>query len=370
MSSSGQGASGGSGDKPRGLAKFMRRASLVLKRDKSKRQSISSPSQLPPVSDPVVAPEPSSKPTTSPPAVTPETTSTKADTTPALSVPAGISQIIKENRPTPVASKPRVAMTAKENYKIQEDKARALFTKYGLTLEPGEWIVPATVGVPRVEKQVRMRIHRTCHRCQTTFGADRACSHCQHTRCKKCPRFPGSKSKEQKGKTLAAGGLAADDKLDKKAGPLTVGHRATGKEMINKAPTQRVRRTCHQCQTLFQGKATQCENCKHLRCSKCPRDPPRSDKRSAGYTDDTEDVFPLAKREMKSIRTHVRWNCEKCDTVFKDTEKSCGSCGHGKCDDCPRYPPKKAKSTLDEDAVKKVEEGMRTLEVSPQASAA
>ena len=203
----------------------------------------------------------------------PATTRTKADTTPTLSVPAGISQIIKENRPTPTASKPKGAMTAKESYTMQEEKARALFAKYGLTLEPGEWIVPTTVGVPRVEKQVRMRIHRTCHRCQTTFGADRICSLCHHTRCKKCPQFPGSKSKVSKGKGATVAGVAAEEGLDKKHGALTMVHRPTGKEMTRRAPTQRVRRTCHQCETLFQGKATQCENCKHLRCPKCPRDP-------------------------------------------------------------------------------------------------
>ncbi|KAF6223843.1 hypothetical protein HO173_013174 [Letharia columbiana] len=364
MTSTGQGGSGGPEDKqPRGLAKFMRRASLVLRRDKSKRQSMSSPSELAPVSDPVIPVESSSTPTRSPPVTAPAVT--KADTTPTLSVPAGISQIIKENRPILAASKTRGAMTAKENHIIQEEKARALFAKYGLTLEPGEWTVPATVGLPRVEKQVRMRIHRTCHRCQTTFGADRVCSNCQHTRCKKCPRFPGSKSQVPKGK-----GLAADDGLEKKTGALTMVHRASGKEMTRRAPTQRVRRTCHQCETLFQGKATQCENCKHLRCPTCPRDPPKSDKYLEGYPGDTEETFPLAKREMRSIRTHVRWNCEKCETLFQDTEKTCGHCGHEKCNECPRQPPKTVKRTLDDEAVKSVEERMKTLDVSPQASAA
>lgn len=183
------------------------------------------------------------------------------DTTPATSLPAGISQIIKESRPIHTASRSRGAMTAKENYIIQEEKARALFAKYGLTLEPGEWTVPATVGLPRVEKQVRMRVHRTCHRCQTTFGADRVCSNCQHSRCKKCPRFPGAKSKGR------------DERLGKKADTLTMVQRATGKEMPRRPPTQRVCKMCHQCQTVFQGKATQCENCKHLRCPECPRDP-------------------------------------------------------------------------------------------------
>ena len=134
-------------------------------------------------------------------------------------------------------------MTAKETYIMQEEKARALFIKYGLTLEPGEWTVPTTVGLPRVERQVRMRIHRICHRCQTTFGADRVCSHCQHTRCKKCPRVPGSKTKVSKGKGVAVGGVVTDDGLDSKADPLTMLHRASREEMTRKAPTQRVRNT-------------------------------------------------------------------------------------------------------------------------------
>ena len=78
----------------------------------------------------------------------------------------------------------------------------------------------------------------------------------------------------------------------------------------------------------------------------------------------------MAKREIKNIRTHVRWNCEKCEKLFKDAEKVCGNCGHEKCDDCPRYPPQKAKPSLDEDAVKRVEERMKKVDLSPQASAA
>ena len=97
---------------------------------------------------------------------------------------------------------------------------------------------------------------------------------------------------------------------------------------------------------------------------------PKSDKHPDGYPGDTEETFPLATREMRSIRTHVRWNCEKCERLFKDTEKICGNCGHEKCDECPRHPPKRAKGTLDNDAVKSVEERMKTLHVSPHASAA
>ena len=197
----------------------------------------------------------------------------KAGTATALAVPAQNTQSIKDNKPASTQTKPQIRLTAKEANALQEDKARAMFAKYGLTLEPSEWTTPVTEGAPRVEKQVRMRVHRICHRCQTTFGQDKLCNHCQHTRCKKCPRFPASKSKVKQGKGAAAGGVLIDDGMTKTDEALTMPNRATGKEMTRKSPTQRVRRTCHECQTLFVGKAVQCENCKHMRCAKCPRDP-------------------------------------------------------------------------------------------------
>ena len=188
-----------------------------------------------------------------------------------MSVPAQITQTIKQNKPFPASNKSRIGMTAKETSAIQEEKAKLLFAKYGLTLEPGEWTTPTMNGAPRVEKSVRMRIHRTCHRCQTSFGSDRICSNCQHTRCKKCPRSP--KPKVPKGKGFYAGGILIDGDKQKAGEAITMPHRSTGKEMARKVPTQRVRRTCHECQTLFAGKTKDCPNCSHKRCPKCPRDP-------------------------------------------------------------------------------------------------
>ena len=45
-------------------------------------------------------------------------------------------------------------------------------------------------GQDLVRKQVRQRVHRTCHRCNTDFGAVKVCSKCLHNRCKKCPKDP------------------------------------------------------------------------------------------------------------------------------------------------------------------------------------
>ena len=205
--------------------------------------------------------------------------STETKTVP--SVPAAIQQSIKDTKPSTTAKNVRLATTAAESSAIQEEKARALFAKYGLTLEIGEWTPPFRGDAERVEKKVRMRVHRTCHRCSTSFGAEKICETCQHTRCKKCPRYPVKKSKDQKakGKDLGAGAsaVAMDEsaKAKKSSGfkTLTMSHPVTGKELTRRVPLQRVRRTCHKCESLFVGRAKLCETCNHLRCEKCPREP-------------------------------------------------------------------------------------------------
>lgn len=162
---------------------------------------------------------------------------------------------------------------------LQQERARALFAKYGLTLEPEEWMSPRNIQVQRVEKPIRMRVRRICHRCQTTYGPDKVCNNCQHVRCKKCPRYPPKKTpQDSKGKekavaatdTAAAPAAAAPRK---QKAPLTLPSRRGGQDRVLQPARQRVRRTCHRCGSLFDGHATECVTCKHIRCKKCPREP-------------------------------------------------------------------------------------------------
>ena len=113
-----------------------------------------------------------------------------------------------------------------------------------------------------------------------------------------------------------------------------------------------------------------CQHIASIHISSLTPPRPKSEKHADGYPGDTEETFPLVKREMRNIRTRVRWNCDKCETLFKDTETTCSNCGHEKCNECPRQPPMRVKRILDEDTVKSVEERMKSLDVSPQASAA
>ena len=163
-------------------------------------------------------------------------------------------------------------MTAAENSKIQEDKARAMFAKYNLTLEIGEWTPPFKGDAVRVEKKVRLRIHRHCHRCQVMFGVEKLCSSCGHTRCKKCPQTQPSKQKDRKGKSITTGGIVVDDRHMSGMGPdvFSMPYRRTGRELPG---TGAARRMCHKCQTIFAGNAPQCGTCGHSRCAQCPQDP-------------------------------------------------------------------------------------------------
>lgn len=159
---------------------------------------------------------------------------------------------------------------------VQEDRARALFAKYGLTLEPGEWQSPADMTVQRIDRPVRMRVHRTCHRCQTLFGPDKVCANCQHVRCKKCPRHPAPRSHDGADRPLTArvlGAKAKDVRLKPAEPPLTLPSQTGGQDLVHRKPRQRVRRFCHKCNTQFVRKSTECANCQHIRCTKCPRDP-------------------------------------------------------------------------------------------------
>jgi hypothetical protein len=124
-----------------------------------------------------------------------------------------------------------------------------------------------------------MRIHRTCHKCNTTFGASKVCVQCQHTRCKNCPRFPpkSSDTKDKgKGKEVTSGDYLEPDSYWnlKDDVVLTMPSRKPGGQpLVRKAPKQRIRRNCHECQTLFLGKSKTCTKCGHIRCTDCPRDP-------------------------------------------------------------------------------------------------
>jgi len=251
---------------------------------------------------------------------------------------------------------------------VQQERARILFAKYGLTLEPEEWMSPRNLNVERVEKPIRMRVRRICHRCQTTFGPDKVCVNCQHLRCKKCPRHPPAKSKDAKGKARAV--VPPKENLaplrPKPAiPPLTLPSRRGGQDLVRKQITQRVRRNCHRCGTLFRGNVKECHNCEHVRCKKCPRDPPKLDKYPDGYPGDADPPPDPLPRVWKKQRLRVRYFCHRCSTQFVPGGRTCVSCGEAKGPDTIRDPPKRDRPPPDPDIVQRVQERLAQLPLSP-----
>ncbi|KAL8805243.1 MAG: hypothetical protein Q9200_005504 [Gallowayella weberi] len=240
MSSPAAGGSGTPEEERKSLSKFVRRASKVFRRRSSARGSISGPSDLVQTSSGTAAAGLSEVPVVSPPPIA-ETPVEEQPVAAVATAPPPVQQTaVPETVEPPNA---RLATTALESGTILEERARALFAKYGLTLEPGEWTSPVKPDAERVEKKIRMRIHRACHHCQTTFGGDRVCNNCSHHRCKKCPRYPSKKAKESKGQSEPAGEIpttVGHTPLNLKS--LTISSRATGKQISYKPATQRAER--------------------------------------------------------------------------------------------------------------------------------
>lgn len=53
------------------------------------------------------------------------------------------------------------------------------------------------------------------------------------------------------------------------------------------------------------------------------------------------------RRVEKPIRVRVHYNCEECGTAY-GANKTCRQCGHRRCTDCPRNPPKRVREVLNE----------------------
>lgn len=258
------------------------------------------------------------------------------------------SPITKSPAPATAVSKapPLPTTTTKyiDRHALQQERARALFAKYGLTLEAHDFIAaPASMpAVQRVEKSIRMRVHRSCHRCGTIYGSEKVCLQCEHKRCKKCPRYPKKKT--------AAGSENLQEKDDaekpKRRRVLTVTTKA-GNELAYQKPQQRIRRTCHKCETLFvPSTATICEQCRHIRCTKCPREPAKLQKYPDGYPGDldadsdseVEKQLEKFRRTWRKPRQRVRWGCDQCDGTFINGAAQCPGCGHERCGNCTRSP--------------------------------
>lgn len=248
------------------------------------------------------------------------------------------------------------------------ERAQALFKKHGLEIQTSDWPAPKTTPQSeRVLKPIRMRVHRTCHKCETPYGADKICVSCGHKRCKACTRYPVKKTKEEEK-------AAMEKKFGKKrkgdtAYGLTIPGRHGGPDLVRKQIRQRVHRKCHRCETDF-GNEKICASCKHTRCKKCPRYPSKPGKDYSKHdpsdSEDEKPTHPTVRRTYKRPRRRVHWTCSKCGTTFLAGTKDCSGCGSHRDVTGVRDPPLKEKKKCDvsEDELNKLSEGLKQTTIS------
>lgn len=342
--------SGPAEKKENGVDKLLRRMKTVFnKSDGSKRLSF--PGRSKSVSGPSKPdPEPAAATTTAPVAAAPET-----------KVPEGAVKVMRSE--------------------IEAERNKKLAERFAITIEPLTTSKPDKETY-RIEKPVRMRIHRICHKCNTTYGGSKTCVECGHPRCTKCPRYPAKKP-DGKGKSKEAA-VPKGDVIEadtwyglKEEIPLTMPNpKPGGQPLVLKAPRQRVRRTCCKCETMYMTGSKTCASCHHSRCTNCPRDPAKKKKYPDGYPGDAY---------SDDITKPIKYACHRCGQVYPpvphpDSEEGkaaadaappeCVRCQHPKCEVCPRAAPAKVEPAPDPDVVRSVQAKLAALNISHSATEA
>ncbi|TVY59696.1 hypothetical protein LSUE1_G009822 [Lachnellula suecica] len=334
-------------EKGRRLSLLVTRMKTVLKRsDGSKRLSFSS--------------KPAAAATAAPSTAGPSTINPEQPTFAAPQEPI--------QTPSPVTTKPELPTGPHpqkvSRAEIDAERARKLGERFKVTLDPIPW--PADMDAYRIEKPIRMRIHRSCHRCSVTFGSSKTCVSCQHVRCTKCPRYPPKGTATgtgEKTKTLLPGAIEPDDYWNlRDVVELRMPNPRGGQPLVRKKPMQRVRRTCCGCETMFTASVKVCGKCAHVRAKR--------KKYPDGYPGDA----PSSNTALP-----VKYACHRCAKVFPPIPHpgsgltqpvlKCVQCEHERCSECPRAPFVKVEPEPDPEVLRRVQAKLAALHVKAGSAA-
>ncbi|KAL2890707.1 hypothetical protein HOO65_010065 [Ceratocystis lukuohia] len=375
----------------KGLGRALARIKTVLKRGAAdKRRSIvgqpdalASPSQPQQPPQALSSPQPQSEPQPANDLTQEPTAATATPEDYDLHTPSGAATPKPSSPPAPTSAGPPVSRVARSQ--IYEERAKSIADKFGLNIKSVGDGYMANGEALRVEKPIRMRVHRTCHMCSATFGATKECLQCRHIRCDNCIRHPPEQSEVEReaNRERIKAIIAERDSGGRNGGVIAVDWNAAAEneagitsyknlllntpskvpgapDLVYKKTRQRVRRTCHECKTQFRPGVKICGGCQHVRCTDCPRDPAKKDKYPFGYPGD---VFGPS-----AIPVH---GCHMCKAMFPAGAADgveCARCQHKKCTDCRRLRPCKVEPELDPALVRSVEEKLKALNVSDNKS--
>ncbi|KAH7031246.1 uncharacterized protein B0I36DRAFT_243009 [Microdochium trichocladiopsis] len=245
---------------------------------------------------------------------------------------------------------------------IQDERARRLGARFGIEFEPQEWA--NTEGdVLRIDKAPRMRIHRQCHKCQSGFGSGNECPSCKHMRCKQCIRNPPKRTEAEKEAARARKEELIRQRVEN--APIIPSYdyshitaeiilkrpsRATSGDLVFRPPRVRVRRNCHVCSTLITSDSKQLRTCDTCGHKRCDDCPRHPDARKKYPYG-----YPHDEAGNKFAPTH---RCHECHAKFPSgTEDGaqCAKCAHAKCPSCPRVKPRKVDPHLNPEKMKELQ---------------
>lgn len=226
---------------------------------------------------------------------------------------------------------------------ISEDKARLLFEKYGLRYPAAKRPQQEPPNkIRRVEKPVRIRLHWSCHHCNTAFAQAKVCSSCGHGRCGDCTRAPPQRvlrilektKREKETAEILARSATASPEQDAVSSPTrTMLAEQIPAEIddteLPSAPLPRVAESKIETEPLRfiytirsnSLRGTSGLELYHMARNSYDRDTPK----------------PSIQRVFKQPRQRVRWTCDHCDSIFTHRDR-CSNCQHEKCVDCIRIP--------------------------------
>ena len=222
---------------------------------------------------------------------------------------------------------------------ISEEKAKLLFEKYGLRYPAAKRSQQDPPNkIRRVEKPVRIRLHWSCHQCNTPFAHDKVCTSCGHGRCGDCNRSPPQRvlrllektKREKESDEILARAASASPEDDALSGAsVTMRAVQVPAEETPAPPLPHVQESKVETEPLrfiytIRSNSlggTGGMELYHLARHNFSRDGPR----------------PAIQRVFKQPRQRVRWTCDLCDSIFTHRDR-CSNCQHEKCADCIRSP--------------------------------
>lgn len=249
---------------------------------------------------------------------------------------------------------------------LTDERARKLFEKYGIKYEPSNTEPQPTNDRRRVEKPIRIRVHWTCHDCNSSFGVSKTCTNCGHRRCAECPRSPAKRVKQildtarqlrdEYDQPPAASGdqqtimnapaVAASPRNVLNTTPAETLQPDASEHNESTTPTDQIElaeyqhavqhRPRHEMQLALQPKIQIIHRTFPGDHAKRVISTQRHLENERPLTEEPKTVATV-QRVYRKPRMRVRWTCDQCQTKHGDST-GCRHCGHERCIDCTRDP--------------------------------